>query len=564
MLSTRLAATSGPSTPSAATFRTTLTRELAEPVDIDEAPFDTARFIEPNREAPFVDFLQNHYSARKLDLVVPINFPALSFVARHRQRLFPDTPMLITATDQRRIRPEVLTTNTAVVPYNVDVPRMVEAILQVLPDTKNIVVVLGNSPLEKFWLGEFRREFQRFTNRVSFTWFNDLSFEEMKRRAATLPAHSAIFYCFVTRDAVGVPYSDDAALKSLSAIANAPIFPVFESQFGQSVVGGRLMPDKALGVEAARVALRILRGEVPSSIPTKPLGTSTPVYDWRELRRWGISEARLPAGSIVQFRQPTFWDQYRWYIIGALAVIALQATLIVGLLLQRARRRRAEAELLESQEFMELSTNAGELGLWVRNLKTGDLWVNARLRSLFGFGEKEILRVDDVLARIHSDDHDRVIAELDGKQQTGLSFEGEFRVVNPDGRERWLLARGETVDEPSHKGSRRMGVILDITERKQAEERSRNILEAAPNAMIVVDRDGKISVVNAAVEAVFGYARRELIGCSIEELLPERFRGRHLGDREAYMVAPQVRAMGAGRSSSAGAKTAAKFRSKSA
>ena len=118
---------------------------------------------------------------------------------------------------------------------------MIEAILQVLPDTKNIVVVLGNSPLEKFWLGEFRREFQRFTDRVSFTWFNDLSFEEMKRQAAALPAHSAIFYLFVTRDAVGVPYADDAALKSLSAIANAPIFPVFESQFGQRIVGGRAL-----------------------------------------------------------------------------------------------------------------------------------------------------------------------------------------------------------------------------------------------------------------------------------------------------------------------------------
>ena len=235
----------GPFNAVASTFRTTLARELAEPVDIDEAPFDTARFIEPNREAPFVDFLQNHYSARKLDLVVPINFPALSFVVRHRNRLFPDTPMLITATDQRRIRPEFLATNTAVVPYNVDLPPMVEAILQVLPDTKNIVVVLGNSPLEKFWLSEFRREFQRFTNRVSFTWFNDLSFEEMKKQAAALPAHSAIFYCFVTRDGLGVPYSDDAALKSLSAIANAPIFPVFESQFGQGVVGGRLLPDKS-------------------------------------------------------------------------------------------------------------------------------------------------------------------------------------------------------------------------------------------------------------------------------------------------------------------------------
>jgi hypothetical protein len=319
----------------AAAFRTTLTRDLAEPVDVDEAPFDTARFAEPKQEAPFVDFLQNRYGGRKLDLIVPINFPALSFLVRYRKRLFPKTPMLITATDQRRIRPEFLTTNTAVVPYNVNLPGIVEGILQVLPDTKNIVVVLGNSPLEKFWLGEFRREFQQFANRVSFTWFNDLSFEEMRRQAAALPAHSAILYVFLMTDAVGVPYADDSALESLSAVANAPIFPIFESQFGQGVVGGGLFPDKSLGEEAARVALRILRGEVPSSIPTKPFGASTPIYDWRELRRWGVSESRLPPGSIVQFRQPTFWDQYRWYIIGALAIISVQTALIVGLLLHR-------------------------------------------------------------------------------------------------------------------------------------------------------------------------------------------------------------------------------------
>ena len=458
----------GPFNAVAAAFRTTLTRELAEPVDVDEAPFDTARFAEPKEEAPFVDFLQNHYGGRKLDLVVPINFPALSFVVRHRKRLFPETPVLITATDQRRIRPEFLTTNTAVVPYNVNVPRMVEAILQVLPDTKNIVVVLGNSPLEKFWLGEFRREFQRFTNRVSFTWFNDLSFEEMKRQAAALPAHSAIFYCFVTRDAVGVPYADDAALKSLSAIANAPIFPVFESQFGQGVVGGLLLPDKSLGVEAARVALRILRGEVPSSIPTKPLGTSPPVYDWRELRRWGISESRLPPGSIVQFRQPTVWDQYHWYIIGALIIIAVQAVLIVGLLLHRARRRRAEAELRESQEFMELSTSAGELGLWVRDLEGGELWANLRLRSLFGFGQNDVLRFDDVLARIHPDDRSQVVSLVQHAQENGLPFETEFRVLR-NGTERWIAAKGQSVGNGTGRALRRMGALTDITTRKNAE-----------------------------------------------------------------------------------------------
>ena len=186
------------------------------------------------------------------------------------------------------------------------------------------------------------------------------------------------------------------------------------------------MPDKSLGVEAARIALRILRGEVPASIATNPFGTSPPVYDWRELRRWGISESRLPPGSIVQFRSPTVWEHYRWYIIGALIIIVVQGALIVGLLLQRARRRRAEAELRESQEFMELSTSAGELGLWVRDLERGDLWANPRLRSLFGFGENDVLRFDDVLGRIHPDDRARVIAEVERAQQTGVLLKVNF------------------------------------------------------------------------------------------------------------------------------------------
>ena len=119
----------------------------------------------------------------------------------------------------------------------------------------------------------------------------------------------------------------------------------------------------------------------------------------------------------------------------------------------------------------------------------------------------------------------------------------------PGGSERWVLARGRTADEPNGSGARkrRMGAVLDITERKRAEERSREVLEAAPNAMIMVSQEGKISLVNAAVESVFGYPRDQLIGCPIEMLIPERFRGHHLDHRESYFAHPEMRAMGAGR-----------------
>ena len=141
------------------------------------------------------------------------------------------------------------------------------------------------------------------------------------------------------------------------------------------------------------------------------------------------------------------WEQYRWYIIGAFIIIAVQAALIVGLLLHRARRRRAQAELREGQEFMELSTSAGELGLWVRDLEQGGFWANPRLRSLFGFSENQVLRFADIVDRIHPDDRARVIAEAEHAHQAGDAFEGEFRVMVPDGNERWLAAKGRTVEE---------------------------------------------------------------------------------------------------------------------
>src|SRR5262245_14438899 len=210
------------------------------------------------------------------------------------------------------------------------------------PDTTNIAVVFGTSPIEQFWVRECQREFQRFTGRVDFTWLTNLTLGQVLERSGTLPPHSFILFGMFIMDAAGVPFEQDEALRRLHAVANAPLFGYFGSEFGLGAIGGRLYQDTEVGVRAARAAIRILHGERPDGIPPQILEAAAPVYDWRELRRWGISEARLPAGSRLQFREPTVWEQYRWRIVAALVLLVLQTGLIIALLVNRSRRHAAE------------------------------------------------------------------------------------------------------------------------------------------------------------------------------------------------------------------------------
>ena len=161
---------------------------------------------------------------------------------------------------------------------------------------------------------------------------------------------SVIFWFLLSEDAAGVPYSEDRALDTMREISAVPIFGMGDYQMGRGVVGGPLMQTKVLGQQGAVAALRILKGEKPRAVDPPSVLFGQPVYDSRELQRWGISEARLPPDSIVHFRQPTFWEQYRWPITAVAAIIPLQSLLIVYVLIQDRRRRKAEAEAAQQRQ----------------------------------------------------------------------------------------------------------------------------------------------------------------------------------------------------------------------
>jgi signal transduction histidine kinase len=400
-----------PFTTHSTAFETTLTQEMGKRVDLDQVSLDMARYAQPDMEEAFVEFLLKRLAKWQPDLVVPIGSPAGRFVVKFRDRLFPGTPVIYTGMDRRTVPPDAITKNATFVGDDFKLAGLVEDILQLAPDTTNIEVILGATPLERYWTIEFRRAFEPFTNRVSFNFLNDLSFDQMLRRLSKLPPRSFILLGLFLRDASGVTHNEDEALQRLHAVANAPINGLYQNQLGLGIVGGRLYQGELQGVESARIAIRVLRGEPMSSFPPMFVGTQRPRYDWRELQRWNISESRLSPDSVIEFRQPTVWERYRWYIVGALFIFALQAAMITGLLLQRTRRRRAEADLQRNREELAHVTRVstvGELTTSVAhelNQPLGAILSNADAAEMFLAADPPALdEVRDILADIRKDD----------------------------------------------------------------------------------------------------------------------------------------------------------------
>ena len=334
-------------------IRAELNRQSPWPLDIIENSLVTARFIDENPEAPFVEYLSALFAKRPLDVIVSIGAPAADFVQRHRQRLFPTTPMVFTAVDQRRVQYSNLTGNDVAVAANINYLSAFANILQVLPDTKDVIVVVGTSPIEKFWKEAIGKQVEPLTNRIRLSWTDELPFEELLKQASALPPHTAIFWELMIVDAAGVVHEGDLPLERLHAVANAPIFSYDESFFGSAIVGGPLLIVADTSRLTAAVAVRIVNGEKAGDIKVSPVEFSAPRFDWRQMQRWGIIEKNLPPGSEMLFRDPTVWEQYRAYILAVAAAILIQAALIFWLLYEHWRRQRAE--ILARNTMSELS-----------------------------------------------------------------------------------------------------------------------------------------------------------------------------------------------------------------
>ncbi len=439
---------------------------------------DTNQFPGENQALILRDYLRRKYAGVPIDVVIALTNPPLDFLLKYRGELFPHTPIVFTtaAVAPARKMPEAGT--TGIVTANT-FRETVDLALKLHPGTKQLFVISGTLNHDKSRESAARIELEGFKDKVVITYLTDLSVEELAQKLKDSPKNSIALYVWqqVLNREGNVLESGDV-FSRIAREAMVPLYGMSPSYIGLGMTGGYVWTIQANATKLAQIAQRVANGERPEDIPIEN-APKTPMFDWRQLQRWDIREDLLPPGSVIQFRELTVWQQYKWRIVGTIAVVVLQTVLICALLILRKRAQRRATALVEAQRVLQESEERfrrvfeeGPLGLALVGKDYRFLKVNGSLCEMVGYPESELIRktFTDIT---HPDD---LRVDIDLAEQL---FKSEIpfyciqkRYVKKTGEIIWINLSASVIRDHHGEPLYGLAMVEDITEVKRTHEQA--------------------------------------------------------------------------------------------
>ena len=500
-------------------FADALRADTSSPVELYEETVESERFPGADQARVFTSYLTNKYAGRKIDVIVARGFSSLSFARRHRG-LFGNPPIVATVSAPGQLDPR---DNVIGLQGGLWVSDTISLAQALLPETRTVYVIDGTNDTDSDIEESVRRQVREWHSDFTLVYLRNLTMTDLVARLHVIPPHSMVVF---VRQLVGATPSSIDDTEGLAQVLRASPVPVFtrvEEFVGRGVIGGRIW---RFETDARRVATMARRLATGASARDIPIGRHTyeTVLDWQQLQRWGVPESRIPAGSAVLFRPKSFLDLYAGYVAGGIAVFTAQLTLIVGLLAQRARRRRAEQDarthatryqsVVDAQSDMICRFLPDTTLTFVNNAYCR-FWNKPREDML---GHRFIEMIPEV-ARPGVIDRIRRLGQGSDSQ--------DHPVCLPDGTEGWHRWIHSPIVDQHGRVIEYQGVGRDITEQKRAEnalrtaeQRNSAILRGIPDLMFVMRRDGTYVDYHARDPSDLFVPPEQFLGRTVREIMP--------------------------------------------
>ena len=493
-------------------LRSELRSGVRDRVEFYTEYLDLVRFPSRAHAAYLVKLLKLEFAEQKPDLILPVSYSAMQFLLEDGKDLFPGIPAVVLFNAKRldevkrRIAAGTAGRDITGVASTDEPARTLDLALRLQPDTQRVAVVVGCSPVEKFWVDQLKQDFQPYRQRVEIDFLSGLSMSDVLKQVAELPPHSVVLNTFFFEDAQGQFFLEEEALDLVVRAAHEPVYAIYSNDIGHGVIGGRMTDPENAGRQIARTASRVLRGENAAKIPLIFDNSARDTVDWRQLQRWHISESRLPPATVELFREATLWERYRYLIGAAISLCILETVLILALLLSVRRRKHAETALRREKALAEavIESLPGVFLLQDRAGKNVRWNTNAEKVSRYAPGETSVL---GNVAESHKEAAHRARDEVFERGSSHL--EADMLVQGGGTAPYYFTAVRVELESKLYLAA----VGIDLTESKQAEEavrRSeaelRSFVENAPYGIgtIAVQWDRFVHA-NPALVKMLGY-----------------------------------------------------------
>ncbi len=302
----------------------------------------------PESQGQALSWVRTRYAGHGIDIVI--------FVGAVPLDILPGVPTVYAGHTPFKLPKDISNpTDKVTVWFKVDVRKTVSAARRLQPSAKKVVVITGSGYADHILLEEVRDQLQGSDLPVEY--LADATVDELLQRVIQLPRDTIVLPVSYTRDLKGNIYYTRDVVASLSQVSRAPIYAMADTNVGSGAVGGFVVDFERMGSVVADIVLETLGGKTAAQISVPAESAAGYVFDSRQLKKWGFSENDLPKGSTVVFKTTSVWEQYRWRIVGTIALLVAQFFLILGLLILQRKHAHAEAslrdmtgQLLESQD----------------------------------------------------------------------------------------------------------------------------------------------------------------------------------------------------------------------
>jgi two-component system sensor histidine kinase/response regulator len=450
--------------------------------DIFFEDLDLVRASGKEHRLNLVSLLSSKIIPNQVGIVMLLGSSAVDFIANEGKELFPHAALISLITpnvnslsnDPRKI---------IHLPWRVDPFGSVNLAKQLFPDTKHVFVITGANDGVLPFLQDAKEAFIPWENTIDFEYSDNMTYEEMIQRSASLKSGSVILYSTFFSDKLNRSFIPFEVVSEVCRKSEVPVFATLEYYMGLGIVGGSLLETEKLGKQAGNIAFDYLIGNL---ILTEQVTTfDTPVHtmvDWKEISGFQSGKKNIPKDCLIVGKPLSFWEQFKLIVIAVVSVIFILSSLIITLLLWNRRIRKIRAAISESEARFRVMIEHAPEAVIVVDVGTDKIVdANAKAEQLFGCSRQELFRGGPGIF-YHDNQPDRLSIEESKALYVSLALDGkevvyERVIKSKDGRE--LICEVRLVQLPDPEKLLLRGSFIDITKRKQLETELINTKEHA-------------------------------------------------------------------------------------